>query len=175
MSQSHIPPEQWPYEYGDLLYSYAFHRIGRREVCEDLVQDCLIRGLGAWSQFRGDSQVSTWLVGILKNLIYDYFRKHSKSVEVSMVDDMDEFFLEDGHWRFETLEGEVLQRGLHAQLSLCLEGLNDRYRIPFLLKEQDELSGEEIADILGIKVNALWIILHRARLKLKQCIEGGHS
>lgn len=156
-----------------MLFAFAYRRVQDQQLAEDLVQECLLKGYSGLGQFQGQSQLSTWLTGILKNLIYDQYRKQHRSVEVDLDEGLDEYFIEDGHWRHDNLQEEILQRALQRNLDLCLECLDDKYRIPFLLKEQESLSGEDISEILGIKTNALWIILHRARLKLKTCIERG--
>ena len=171
MTQNDLKPSQWPYEFGDMLYAFALKRLSDPQTAEDLVQECMIKGLESLDRFRGDAKISTWLVGILKNLIFDYYRKQSRSIEVPQEDDLDEFFLSDGHWKLEGLEETVFHRAVQSSLHLCMENLEDKYRVPFLLKEKDELSGDDIADILGVKTNSVWIFLHRARLKLKTCVE----
>ena len=67
-------PERWVDEHGD-LYRYALVRVRRTEVAEDLVQETLLAAVRSREKFGGRSSERSWLVGILKNKIVDYYRK----------------------------------------------------------------------------------------------------
>src|ERR1700757_2548803 len=70
-----IDPERWVEEHGDCLYRYALLRVRRPEVAEDLVQETFCAAVRTFGSFRGKSSERSWLCGILKNKICDYFRK----------------------------------------------------------------------------------------------------
>src|SRR5438094_6238529 len=68
-------PERWVDEHGDVLYRFALIRVRKPEVAEDLVQETLLAAVRGYEKFGGRSLERTWLCGILKNKIVDYFRK----------------------------------------------------------------------------------------------------
>src|ERR1700730_6705833 len=70
-----VDPESWVDDHGDCLYRYALLRVRRPEVAEDLVQETLYAAVRSYGNFQGKSSERTWLCGILKNKICDYFRK----------------------------------------------------------------------------------------------------
>src|SRR5437660_9593238 len=68
-------PERWVDEHGDVLYRYALVRVRKSEIAQDLVQETFFAALRTREKFRGGSSVRTWLCGILKNKVCDYYRK----------------------------------------------------------------------------------------------------
>ena len=77
-------PERWVDEHGDCLYRYALVRVRVPEVAEDLVQETLLAALRSREKFGGRSSERSWLVGILKNKIVDYYRKLGRVVDASV-------------------------------------------------------------------------------------------
>ena len=77
-------PERWVDEHGDCLYRYALVRVRRTEVAEDLVQETLLAAVRSREKFGGRSSERSWLVGILKNKIVDYYRKLGRVVDASV-------------------------------------------------------------------------------------------
>ncbi len=72
---SHADPESWVDQHGDCLYRYALLRVRKPEVAEDLVQETLLAAVRTHEKFGGRSTERSWLVGILKNKVCDYFRQ----------------------------------------------------------------------------------------------------
>src|SRR6516162_10667293 len=79
-----VNPERWVEDHGDYLFRYALCRVRRPEVAEDLVQETLCAAVRIHSTFLGKSSEHSWLCGILKNKVVDYFRKQLR--EVSFTD-----------------------------------------------------------------------------------------
>jgi DNA-directed RNA polymerase specialized sigma24 family protein len=77
-------PERWVDEHGDCLYRYALVRVRGAEVAEDLVQETLLAAVRSREKFGGRSSERSWLVGILKNKIVDYYRKLGRVVDASV-------------------------------------------------------------------------------------------
>ena len=77
-------PERWVDEHGDCLYRYALVRVRVPEVAEDLVQETLLAAVRSREKFGGRSSERSWLVGILKNKIVDYYRKLGRVVDASV-------------------------------------------------------------------------------------------
>jgi RNA polymerase sigma factor (sigma-70 family) len=76
--------ENWVYQYGDALFSWAISKTKNKELSEDLVQDTFIAALKSFESFENRSQPKTWLISILNNKIIDYYRKEkTKSFLVS--------------------------------------------------------------------------------------------
>src|SRR5262249_4571718 len=77
-------PERWVDEHGDVLYRYALERVRKPEVAQDLVQETFLAAVRTHERFRGGSTVRSWLCGILKHKICDYYRKRGR--ETSFTD-----------------------------------------------------------------------------------------
>lgn len=175
-------PATWVDEYGDYLYRYALMRVRDKAQAEDLVQETLLAALQARKKFAGQSTVKTWLVGILKHKVIDYYRKHGREKVVDLPTDDDdavEKFFDSNHaWRdgmqptawpnpTEDLESQEFMEVLRK----CLEDMPDKTATVFSMREMEELSTDEICDMLGISPNNFWVIMHRARLMLRRCLE----
>lgn len=175
-------PERWVEEHGDCLMGYALLRVRRPELAEDLVQDTLLAALRARERFQGRSGERSWLVGILKNKIADHFRKKGREQNFTDL----EFFadespgqFEDNYWIHELgprdwrpASDEVrCPTEFWQAMRDCLGKLPPRVADVFLLREMEERETEEICQSLGISDSNLWVMLHRARMALRQCLE----
>ncbi|TAN37283.1 MAG: sigma-70 family RNA polymerase sigma factor [Verrucomicrobia bacterium] len=172
--------EQWVYEYGDALYRYAMSRLQNTVVAEDIVQETFLAALKSGGRFTGRASAQTWLIGILKHKIIDYIRKASRERPVTEieVDDVlaETLFDSKGQWRVGPQEWQVNpekileQKEFLAVLNHCLEKLPERLRDAFSLRELDDQKTEEICKVLDITPTNLWVLLHRARLRLQHCL-----
>lgn len=177
-----LNPEGWVTNYGDLLFSYAISRIYATETAEDLVQETFLSAYQARDKFKGESNEATWLVAILKRKIIDHYRKQSRNPEEKV---SEEFwpFIQEGHdeggWAQEhkPLEWTIQQMGESTEdlfmevMRLCLSLLPDKMAATFTLKAMEEQTTESICKELGISASNLWVLLHRARLQLRECLE----
>jgi RNA polymerase sigma-70 factor, ECF subfamily len=177
----------WVDEHGDYLYRYALFRLRDSALAEDAVQETLLAALQAYANFAGRGSERTWLVGILKHKIMDHFRRTSREALVPQRDTevgADENFFRtegewEGHWRTEQAPSEwhasplvlVEQGEFWLVFQNCLGPLPPRIASVFVMREVDGLTSEEICEVLSIKVNNLWVMLHRARLHLRHCLE----
>ncbi|MCK5764836.1 MAG: sigma-70 family RNA polymerase sigma factor [Bacteroidales bacterium] len=176
-----IDPSRWVGEHGDYLFSYAISRISKREIAEDMVQETLLAAFQARDKFRGGSSERTWLVSILKRKVIDYYRKESRNPE-SLSDNFSAPFYKggakDGTWIKEhapsswdeEIAGDA-DGALMEVLQYCISLLAPRMAATFSMKTLDEISTEEICKELGISESNLWVLLHRARLQLRECVE----
>lgn len=184
-SATTIDAERWLEEHGDRLYRYALMRIRDNTVAEDLVQETFLAALKSKADFSGRSGERTWLIGILKHKIVDYLRRVCRERKILEEDsrpgESEEQFDEGRHWNirdgFGPLEwgGDaqaLLERkNFVAVLDRCLSALPMRTAQAFMLREMEDLSAEEICKVLDITTTNLWVMLHRARLRLRRCIE----
>jgi RNA polymerase sigma-70 factor (TIGR02943 family) len=183
-----LNPQNWVEEHGDYLFNFTIVRVNDREKAEDLVQETFLAGLKAKDNFQGKSSERTWLISILKRKIIDTYRKQYSSKVSSMADyeqditDGDFYRTEDpfkGHWlegkgpHSNSLlpEGEMEQEELREIISLCIKNLPPNLSAAFVMKMIDEADSDEICKELGITSSNLWVILHRARLKMRSCVE----
>ena len=176
-----VDPSTWVDQYGDFLYRYALSRLRDAEASEEVVQDCFVTGLRAVDQYAGKGDQRAWLLGILKRKIVDYSRQRSRE-GVGKSDDgggdlTETLFDETGHWRDDPrVFGDQPSASLERQefwkiFRGCLETLPERQADAFTLREFDERSSEEICKDLSISASNLWVLLHRARLRLANCMK----
>ncbi|MEM8954958.1 MAG: sigma-70 family RNA polymerase sigma factor [Verrucomicrobiota bacterium] len=178
-----LNPTEWVDQHGDYLFGYAILRVRDRAVAEDLIQDSLLTAFKARDRFEGRSSERTWLTGILKNKIREHWRKSKREVTESDLaapgEDPPDLFDAIGHinvdhapadWGSDPIAA-ASRREFQATLSQCLEGLPDRAAEVFLAREVDGASTEEILTTTGISKSNLWVLVHRARKLLRQCLE----
>ena len=175
-------PGHWVDEYGDFLYMYAYTRVQSREIAEDLVQDTFLSALKGLASFRGESSPLTWLTSILRRKIIDHYRRMSTKKEVSASRFVSPFHQEgthEDHWLqerapgnwHEKTENPMQQDEFQKIMQQCLSLLPDKWKSVFMLKVMEEMSTDEVCKEIGCTSSNLWVILHRARLQLRECIE----
>lgn len=172
--------EQWLDEHGDYLYRYAIVRLGQEEAARDAVQETLIAAWKGRAGFHGESTVRTWLTGILKHKIIDHIRKQVRERELNTElesDPTSAYFTEDGAWRTapQPWQGDPEALCHDAQFSAilkrCIDNLPQQQRHIFSLRELSGESSEAICKDSGISATNLHVIIHRARLALRKCLE----
>lgn len=184
-SKPEIDSEQWVDRYGDALFRYTMVRVKDAAIAAEIVQTTLLAALQAQSTFAGKSSEKSWLFGILKHKIMDHFRslKNQRTYEVTLDGDADPYdnaYDEHGNWisppRNWEMDPEkaVENAQLLGALNDCLEGLSEKFRNIFIMKEIEGLSSEDICKEMGIQPTNLWVIMHRARNQLKKCLEAKH-
>lgn len=160
-----------------MLYSYALMRVGKKELAEDMVQETLLAALQSWQSFAGDSSERTWLIGILRHKILNFFR-HNKGYED--VDDQawqNEYFDKSRYWKDKMINWKANPQVLLENsefwkvLQACLKELSKVMASAFVMREMENMSSEEVCKILEISKTNLWVRLHRARLQLRHCLE----
>ena len=174
-------PETWVDRYGDYLYTYANRRTQDETVAEDLVQETFLAALGARAKFQGRSSEKTWLTSILKHKIMDHYRKQYREVphdDIEMkADELDDLFDEKGHWKVGPAKW-VANPQIHYEQKKFMEALGHCLKTPpkrlseaFTLRELDGMSTKEICKVLNVSETNLWVMLHRARLYIRKCLE----
>lgn len=174
-------PEKWVVDYGDYLYRYALSRVQDPATAEDLVQETFLAALRAQGGFRGESSERTWLTGILKHKVIDHIRRKSRERPVNdieaSVDSLDERFDDKGHWKVGPAKWTVNPRKLLEQKEFwkvfysCLSKLSDRLARALVLREMDGLSSDEIRKIFNISETNTYVLLHRARMRMRRCLD----
>ncbi len=152
------------------------------DLAEDIVQDTLLAALQGATGFSGRSSLKTWLTGILKHKIVDAIRRKSREPvfaaleDECQLDDLDALFDESGHWDNPPAEWGDPESSLSRQqffdiVQFCLDRLPPNTARVFMMREVLELSSSEICKELTITSTNLWVILYRARVALRQCLE----
>ncbi len=174
-------------DYGQILESlrgqllrYARLQLRNDAWAEDAVSETLLAALERPQDFAGRSQLSTWLIGILKHKLVDQLRRRQREVplswEVAGEDETEFSFRADGHYLHPPADWGNPDASLQEQqfmvvMELCLEALPPQMARVFLMREWMELETTEICKAVGISATNLWVLLHRARLKLRTCLE----
>ncbi|HEY3286275.1 MAG TPA: sigma-70 family RNA polymerase sigma factor [Gemmatimonadaceae bacterium] len=144
------------------------------DAAEDVAHAAVLVFLERAAAFDGRARATTWLLGILANKIAERRRADQREEATDAIDAVfDARFDDHGTWRtpprgpLEALAGEELQRVLRD----CLDGIPDRQRQALLLREADEVSTDETCKILGVSANNLGVLLFRARVRMRECLE----
>ncbi len=177
-----LDPATWVDKYGNSLFRYALSRLRNSDAAEEVVQETFLAALKAVDQFSSTGTEGAWLLGILKRKIVDYVRSRKLNTSTTADEDPTEsLFDEKGNWRsdpriFGIQPDSLLQRAEFWQIFRnCLAGLPQRQADVFMLREMEEISSERICKELEISSSNLWVLLHRARLRLSDCIQSHWS
>ncbi|RMH52285.1 MAG: sigma-70 family RNA polymerase sigma factor [Zetaproteobacteria bacterium] len=173
-------PHRWLEEHGDALFAYAMRQVGDRDQAADLVQETLLAGWRNREGFDGRARVRTWLTGILRHKIADRLRRVVRErafVEDAREDPTDPWFAPDGAWleapsAWRDDPAALLERNrLRAAIEECVARLPERSRLLFCAREFSGEEREEICKRMGISTTNFHVVMHRARLALRRCLE----
>lgn len=164
------------------LLRYASLQLRDAGAAEDAVQDTLVAALEGIERFAGRSSLKTWLTGILKHKIIDHLRRQAR--EQPLVNDnaqneaeaVDQLFRADGHWdkaprTWADPDQALENRKFLEALQRCTEDLPPKTARVFMMRDVMEMSTDAICKELDITATHCWVMLHRARLALRECLE----
>jgi RNA polymerase sigma-70 factor, ECF subfamily len=172
----------WLNEHGDYLYRFALARLRDPHQAEDAVQETMLAAIKN-NNFEGESSARTWLTGILKHKIIDIQRKRLREMPLSDLVDldasdtsMDDFFDQQGHWidkpqLLEMPDNALEQKQFLNVLAKCLERLPSKLSGIFMMRDVQEVDNEIICKELEISATNAWVMLYRARMGLRKCLE----
>jgi RNA polymerase sigma-70 factor (TIGR02943 family) len=180
-----IDPSTWVDLYADYLYRRALLLVDRPEIAEELVQDTFLSAVQNIDSFKGDSTVKTWLTTILRNKSIDYLRKNLKREVLTDFSEQDPDsdnpdFNKWGIWKdYEQKWGvwsvdaysSLESKGLREAIEACLKKLPNIQRTIIKLRIFEGLSMEEICNEMALQPSNLSVILFRARLALRTCLD----
>ena len=180
-SASPLNPEQWVDNHGNYLFRFALARLRNSELAENVVQETFLAALKAHKTFSGKSSERTWLVGILKHKIIDHLRQSYREKPITDLQSeeraINDFFDQEEHLKKTPShwipEVHILTENAEFWEAFedCLKKLPKATADAFALKEIDNVTSKEICKLLEITTTNLWVMLHRARLHLRQCLE----
>ena len=167
MPKTKQPPKEFierAYSYARRLYRLAYARLGNAEDAEDVLQDSYIKAFRAYESFRSDSNMEAWLATILMNTLRDHLRKTNRNQKPLSIDAAEEseqmLQIADPH---QGPEDEAIDNEFSADLEEALHSTPDWMLSPFLLREIEEMSYKEIAQVLQIPMGTVMSRLSRAR------------
>lgn len=171
--------DQWVDDHAQFLFRYCLPRVPDHNVAEDIVQETFLAAASAASSFRGESSSRTWLVGLLRRKIVDYFRSIHKEGEPIPATDavIDGWFNAAGHWIEPPRCSKVDPSTLHERVEFwtvvrkCLTELPGRQARAFSLRVLEEMDSREVCKVLAVSPTNLWVLLHRARSRLRACLQ----
>src|SRR4051812_35435516 len=163
----------------EYLLRYASLQLRDRASAEDAVQETLLAALAGEAGFGGRSNFRTWLTGILKHKIVDTIRKSSREAPIASEDGataFDALFDERGHWHefpsaWTDPDASLDQKQFFATLEACLERLPMKTARVFMMREHLGFETDEICKELEITSTHCWVLLYRARMSLRECLD----
>lgn len=162
------------------LMRFARTQLRNDAWAEDAVSETVLAALEKPQSFIGLSQLKTWLVGVLKHKVVDQLRRHTREATALTEEDAqdldDGLFDATGHWRTPPVdwgdpEASCNRREFFEVLEVCVEHLPPAQGRVFMMREWLELDTTEICKELEITSTNLWVLLHRARLRLRECLQ----
>jgi len=174
-------------DHGDYLYRFALVKVRSETIAEDMVQETYLAAVKSLESYKGKSTERTWLTAILKHKIMDHYRKYSKEenfddTESERLGILKYFKRENGwsgfwnekfrpaRWNISP-EQDLENKEFYEVLEKCLTELPDKIESVFRMRELDGEDSKNVQEIFNLSPNNYWIIMHRARLSLRSCIE----
>lgn len=166
------------------MLKFATLQLRDASIAEDAVQEALIAAHAAKESFEGRAQLKTWVFSILRNKIIDILRERIRHPTQSLTqedgsdDELDELFDENGRWRKESQptdwgqpEKAFKNEQFWQVFEICLESMKENVARVFMMREFLGLNTAEICKELEVSESNCWVILHRARSRLRVCLE----
>jgi RNA polymerase sigma-70 factor (ECF subfamily) len=180
--EKEITFRQWVIEHSDTLYRYSLQRMQDEELCKDIVQETFLSAWRSMDGYKGDASVKNWLFVILKSKITDHYRRsHTRRVVDTLQQENNDpaFFDEEGHWRkglypqqwsvdfANSVEAKEFQHVFHS----CGQKIKALQNTVFVMKYVEGMNSDEICKELGLTPSNYWVLIHRAKVQLRACLE----
>ncbi len=164
------------------LLRFARLQLRNDSVAEDVVSETLLALLERPDAFAGRSSLRTFATGVLKHKIIDHLRRAGREAPLALdasradADLLDSLFHADGHWidpppAWGDPDASFAQREFFDVLQACVDHLPETAARLFMLREWLEFDTDECARELGVTANNVFVMLHRARLRLRECLQ----
>ena len=167
------------------MLKFAIVKLGDASLAEDTVQEALIGAFKNIGTFGGRAALKTWVFAILKNKCADALRRKKRPTEANDLlrldeedADLGELFDVNGVWRRDerptawgSPEVAAREKDFWQVFEACLEHLPGQQAKVFMCREFVGMDSQEICDVVGISSSNLHVMLYRARLRLRECLE----
>ncbi|MFO7942461.1 MAG: sigma-70 family RNA polymerase sigma factor [Bacillota bacterium] len=160
-------------EYDGRIYNMAFRMLGNPEDARDVTQETFLKAYSSLSRFRGDSSFSTWVYRIAKNACLDFLRRRSRGTVFSLDQPLD---TEEGELERQVPgdlpdpEEVALDSEVRRAVSEAIANLPPHHRSIIVLRDIEDLSYEEIAEVLEVELGTVKSRLYRARTSLSRVL-----
>lgn len=164
------------------LLRYAQLQLRNTSMAEDVVSETFLALLEKPDNFEGRSTLRTYATGILKFKIIDLLRKRGREVQIEAFDEqstddaLDALFKSNGHWQepaaaWQQPDTSLQQAQFFETLQVCVDRLPPKLGRIFMMREWLEQETDTICDDLGISPNHCGVMLYRARMQLRECLD----
>ncbi|MDS4013348.1 MAG: sigma-70 family RNA polymerase sigma factor [Candidatus Accumulibacter sp.] len=166
------------------MLRFALLQLRDRASAEDAVQEAMLAALESADRFAQRARLKTWAFSILRNKIVDAIRRRTREASCAAGenemndDDFNPLYTADGHWQREMRpatwgnpEQAFENRSFWAVLDACLDDLPPATARVFMMREMLGLETGEICRELSMTANHCWVVLHRARMSLRLCLD----
>lgn len=154
--------EQLVFRYEKPIFVYIQRFLSQKENAEDVTQETFIKIFRSLKTFDPEYKFRTWLYTVATNTVYDWLRKAKKNKELFIIDDPDV--------NFETIDEKASYNKLEDKeiIDNSLKKLKPVYQTVIILFFRDELTYEEIAQVLKVPINTVKTYLYRAKKALSE-------
>ena len=181
-----LEPERWVEQHGDALLGFAAARVRDRAIAQDLVQETFLAAIKSSERYAGRASERSWLFGILRNKLVDHYRSQSREINFTSLESAlpeeegafgtsgpgkDGWALRLAPKAWDTPEANLVSKEFQHVFKDCLGRLPEKIGQVFVLREIDGVTSDDICKDLGVSANNLWVMLHRARMGLRRCLE----
>jgi RNA polymerase sigma-70 factor (ECF subfamily) len=181
ISSNTVNPQIWIEEYSESLFKYALARLRDADLAEESIQETFLAALQSRKGFQGLASEKTWLISILKRKIYDHFRKISRDRQLHLALQMERI-------RYDAFDTKIIstnrisleafdpskayeEKEFFKIIMQALSELPERLAQVFILREVAELSSQEVCEFMDISISNLYVMVHRARRRLKDDLQ----
>lgn len=154
--------------YGPPVLSFLVARLGDRQLAEEILQDVMLAAWNSAATFRGESRVYTWLLVIARNRAMNAQRRHTPA-SVPLDEELGDYNGDSG--LFEGLARKVTRTAVRD----AVNNLSTQQREILVLVFYNQLSGPEVAHVLGITAGTVKSRLHRAKSALRKVLQAQGS
>ncbi len=160
------------------VFALVFRMLGRRDEAEDLAQEVFVQVFKAIDQFRGDSKLSTWIYRIAVNLC----KNRTKYLSRRHANDQDDVDAMADRLPFSAAKGVIvggisrpdeLVEGMQLEVVVkrAIAQIEPEFREVLILRDVEDMSYEEIAEVTGLADGTVKSRIHRARAQLRAIVE----
>jgi RNA polymerase sigma-70 factor (ECF subfamily) len=181
ISSNAVNPNIWVEEYRESLFKYALTRLRDADLAEESIQETFLAALQSRKEFQGLASEKTWLISILKRKIYDHFRRIGRDKQVNVtfhrerlkydVFNSERLPAVRSHIWFSDPSIVYEQKEFLKIIKHALSELPGRMAQAFILREIIELSSQEICEFMDINICNLYVMVHRARKRLRDDLQ----
>jgi len=167
---------EWVNSYSDDLYNWAYHKLNKRETAKDMVQETFLTAFNQINTFKENASPKTWLMAILKNKVFQFYRTQYKLKTVSLSQFDNLTFNEKGNWiekknsNWNDDKNILDNEDFNCVFNSCIDDLPNTWKLIVKSKYIENKKSIDICKDLEISETNYWQIIHRSKLKLRHCL-----